>query len=92
MIQTFVRFLFTCATFFAIYQIPCTITVKLWYNGTADVEAKTLVVTKTGPIAGLITVREGLNISCYLGVPYAEPPIGERRFAEPMPIRAWKSM
>lgn len=65
---------------------------KLLYNGTADVESKTLIQTKSGPVSGLITVRSGINVSCYLGIPYAEPPLGERRFAEPSAVKSWKSM
>ena len=74
-----------------LFQWPLITCAKLIYNATADVEQKTLVRTRLGPISGLITVRNGLNISCYLGIPYAEPPIGERRFAEPTPVKVWKS-
>ena len=65
---------------------------RLIYNGTAEVEQKTLLRTRSGPVSGLITVRNEINVSCYLGVPYAEPPTGERRFAQPTPVKPWKSM
>ena len=30
------------------------------------------------------------NYYQFLGVPYAEPPIGERRFRPPQPLKLWK--
>ncbi|KAF6204249.1 hypothetical protein GE061_002589 [Apolygus lucorum] len=32
----------------------------------------------------------GREISSFLGVPYAQPPIGELRFKEPVPVKSWQ--
>lgn len=94
MTQQTVSFLLLTFIFLFSLSFLCPLFVlsaKLLYNGTADVETSTLVQTRSGPVSGLITVRNGINVSCYLGVPYAEPPLGERRFAEPIAVKSWKS-
>ncbi len=44
-----------------------------------------IVKTKYGQVHG---VREG-TLNVFRGIPYAEPPIGERRFSPPSPPKAW---
>jgi para-nitrobenzyl esterase len=44
-----------------------------------------IVHLKCGALAG---ARNG-TIRSFLGVPYAAPPVGDRRFAEPEPVRVW---
>lgn len=92
MTQQTVSFSLLTLILFNFSQSFFVLSAKLLYNGTVDVETGTLVLTKSGPVSGLITVRKGINVSCYLGVPYAEPPLGERRFAEPIAAKPWKSM
>ncbi len=46
---------------------------------------KTLVQTSYGMVQG---VQEG-TISSWKGIPYAQPPLGERRFRPPQPPEAW---
>src|SRR3954470_14544799 len=45
----------------------------------------TLVQTREGPVCGV--VADG--VTSYLGVPYAAPPVGSRRFASPGPVAPW---
>ncbi|MET7283332.1 carboxylesterase family protein [Kribbella sp. NPDC005582] len=45
----------------------------------------TEVRTTVGVLRG---VREA-GCTVFRGIPYAEPPVGERRFAEPRPVRPW---
>lgn len=42
-------------------------------------------ITTTGPIAG----RERSGALLFAGIPYAAPPVGERRFGPPEPADAW---
>lgn len=64
---------------------------KLIFSGTADIEKKTLVQTESGPISGLIFNRNNINVNAYLAVPYAMPPIGDRRFERATLVKPWKS-
>ena len=44
-----------------------------------------VVETNMGPIRGI----EYPSSSAFLGIPYAEPPVAELRFARPKPVKAW---
>ncbi|MFI8632899.1 carboxylesterase/lipase family protein [Microbacterium sp. NPDC077663] len=46
------------------------------------------ITLTTGTIAG----TEADGIRRFLGIRYAEPPIGERRFADPVPARPWNGV
>jgi para-nitrobenzyl esterase len=46
---------------------------------------KTLIQTSYGMVQG---VQEG-TISSWKGIPYAQPPLGARRFRPPQPLEAW---
>ena len=46
------------------------------------------VQTQRGRLRGLS--EDGLNI--FLGIPYAEPPVGNRRFRAPVPVRPWQGV
>jgi para-nitrobenzyl esterase len=49
---------------------------------------KTLVQTSSGLVQG---VQEG-SISCWKGIPYAQPPLRSRRFLPPQPPEAWSGV
>ena len=44
--------------------------------------------TDSGAVEGIN--RSGLNI--FLGIPYAEPPVGDLRWREPQPVKPWSSV
>ena len=46
---------------------------------------QTTVTTSIGPISGTEIDFNGNTIIEYLGIPFAEPPVGDRRFARPEP-------
>lgn len=46
--------------------------------------------TQAGQVVGKIeTLPLGKLVHAFLGIPYAEPPIGESRFAAPKPAKRW---
>jgi len=54
-----------------------------------DSKINTLVETSSGKMVGTTVNRLGKNVNCYFGVPYAEPPVGPRRFSKPIPKTPW---
>ena len=45
--------------------------------------------TSLGEINGLTYTVVGTDVDVFLGIPYARPPLVERRFAPPVPAEAW---
>lgn len=49
-----------------------------------------VVQTESGAIVGTVeTLPHGKTAHQYLGIPYAEPPVGDLRFADPKPVKPW---
>ena len=71
----------TCAVLFAL---------RLARADNADVQRSPVVQTESGAIVGKTeTLPHGKSVHEYLGIPYAEPPVGELRFATPKPVKPW---
>ena len=53
-----------------------------------------VVKTTVGAVQGSrITERwTGKDVDRFLGIPYAEPPTGDRRFRAPVPVQAWEGI
>lgn len=52
-----------------------------------------VVQTEFGAVVGKIeTVPHSKAVYQYLGIPYAEPPVGELRFAAPKPAKPWSKI
>ncbi|XP_070593960.1 LOW QUALITY PROTEIN: cholinesterase-like [Erythrolamprus reginae] len=49
----------------------------------------TVVITSSGPIKGKQFLSGLGSMTAYLGVPYAEPPLGKLRFQKPLPHQPW---
>ncbi|CAJ0959363.1 unnamed protein product, partial [Mesorhabditis belari] len=63
---------------------------KMGQSGSAPVPGQ-IVETTSGKIRGrLYTIDEDRVVEGFLGIPYAEPPIGELRFQKPIPKQKWK--
>ncbi|KAG8224879.1 hypothetical protein J437_LFUL006473 [Ladona fulva] len=49
-----------------------------------------VVQTRKGPVRGVrLTSASGRPVDAWLGIPYAQPPVGPLRFRHPRPIEAW---
>ncbi|XP_014250658.1 venom carboxylesterase-6-like [Cimex lectularius] len=56
----------------------------------AAVTARDALITRLGPVKGDVGVsRDGRTFRKFLGVPYAKPPTGRRRFQDPVPVKPW---
>ncbi|KAM7359456.1 uncharacterized protein ACRADG_012798 [Cochliomyia hominivorax] len=67
--------------------------IVLWAITTCYAESKstTIVEISLGPVKGKhLESRSGDKFWGFLGIPYAEPPVGELRFQNPQPVKAWK--
>ncbi|CAG7704399.1 unnamed protein product, partial [Allacma fusca] len=52
-----------------------------------------LVETKSGFVKGVISLsRDGREFYEWVGIPYANPPVGNLRFASPQPISPWNGI
>ncbi|XP_070594034.1 cholinesterase-like [Erythrolamprus reginae] len=52
-------------------------------------KGNTVVMTGSGPIKGKQFLSGLVPVTAYLGVPYAEPPLGKLRFQKPRPHQPW---
>lgn len=49
-----------------------------------------IVVTSLGKIKGKLTrSKQGKTVYAFKGIPFAQPPVGQLRFAKPEPIKPW---
>ncbi|KAM8853173.1 acetylcholinesterase-like [Synchiropus picturatus] len=48
-----------------------------------------LVTTRLGKVQGKLLPVLGGEVKAFLGIPYAKPPVGTRRFAAPQPLERW---
>ncbi|XP_058025063.1 acetylcholinesterase-like isoform X2 [Ahaetulla prasina] len=53
-------------------------------------ENDTVVVTSSGSIKGMRVLTRSGAVNAYLGIPYAEPPVGRLRFQKPVPHQPWR--
>lgn len=78
------KYLFFFSRFFSVFLI------KGLGEGSTDFPVLEL---KAGQIRGKReSVSRGQDADLFLGIPYAQPPLGEQRFAVPRPAKPWKGI
>jgi len=56
-----------------------------------DCESCVVVPTESGKVRGrVVEVMLGKRVSTFLGIPYGEPPVGQKRFKAPTPVKSWE--
>ncbi|XP_074602032.1 acetylcholinesterase-like [Brevipalpus obovatus] len=58
----------------------------------ADDNSTPVIKTKSGSIVGYAEKYQGTKIYRFLGIPFAEPPVGKLRFSKPNPVKPWKNV
>jgi para-nitrobenzyl esterase len=72
------------------FGLPATLALFLCCGTLVSAEDTNLVVsTKSGKVRGVARASSGAE---FLGVPYAQPPTGERRWREPVSVQPWKDV
>nr|XP_037278510.1 cholinesterase-like isoform X2 [Rhipicephalus microplus] len=61
-------------------------------DGESFENERVIVKTKQGHVAGHRVTVDGHTIYRYIGVPFAEPPLGKLRFQRPQPLKPWKGV
>ncbi|XP_054719054.1 acetylcholinesterase-1-like [Uloborus diversus] len=51
-----------------------------------------VVMTNNGPIQGVTQSADSFEVEAFLGIPYAEPPMGRLRFMKPVPKTSWSGV
>uniref|UniRef100_T1JTH5 Carboxylesterase type B domain-containing protein n=1 Tax=Tetranychus urticae TaxID=32264 RepID=T1JTH5_TETUR len=46
----------------------------------------------TGSLKGKVVTFRGIKVYQFLGIPFAEPPIGDLRFKKPLPVKSWNKL
>nr|XP_060615318.1 cholinesterase-like [Anolis sagrei ordinatus]XP_060615319.1 cholinesterase-like [Anolis sagrei ordinatus] len=70
-------------------SISCSLFILFSLASNAASKDDLVVDTSSGPIKGkTLTIGSG-SVRAYLGIPYAEPPLGKLRFQKPLPHQPW---
>ncbi|XP_077180760.1 acetylcholinesterase-like [Paroedura picta] len=68
--------------------LPCLLALLLLSSSSAS-EEDSVVVTRSGPVQGKRLTTSSGTVMAFLGIPYAEPPVGSLRFQKPRPHQPW---
>lgn len=61
--------------------------------GFSQSDAELVVQTRIGRVRGFrLPVPDRSHVKAFLGIPFAEPPVGKRRFRPPVAKRAWTGL
>ncbi|KAM4889466.1 cholinesterase isoform 2-T2 [Thomomys bottae] len=67
----------------------CPLLLCLFVEKSHSTEGDTLVTTQTGTVRGMNWAVLGGTVTAFLGIPYAQPPLGRLRFQKPRAVRKW---
>ncbi|CAM4667578.1 unnamed protein product [Caretta caretta] len=68
---------------------PCLLLLSLLGSSSGSDDDGTVVLTTSGPIRGKRLQVGSSTVTAFLGIPYAEPPVGALRFQKPIPHQPW---
>ena len=87
--QAYVTMLNSVFVFFS----PILVLTLLMPNGSCQSDSDLFVQTRTGRIRGIhLPVADRGYVTAFLGIPFAEPPVGKCRFRRPEPKRPWTGL
>uniref|UniRef100_A0A8C3HIR5 Carboxylesterase type B domain-containing protein n=1 Tax=Chrysemys picta bellii TaxID=8478 RepID=A0A8C3HIR5_CHRPI len=69
--------------------LPCLLLLSLPGFSSGSDDDGTEVLTTSGPIWGKRLPAGSSTVTAFLGIPYAEPPVGALRFQKPLPHQPW---
>lgn len=69
--------------------LVCTLLCIGWCESRVSDELRVVLPHGGGVTGKYMTSHRGRGIRAFLGIPFAEPPLGSLRFADPMPKRPW---
>uniref|UniRef100_A0A8C8RJN5 Carboxylic ester hydrolase n=1 Tax=Pelusios castaneus TaxID=367368 RepID=A0A8C8RJN5_9SAUR len=69
--------------------LPCLLLLSLVAPSSGSEDDGTVIVTTSGPIRGKRLPAGANTVTAFLGIPYAEPPVGALRFQKPLPHQPW---
>lgn len=72
-----------------LHQILSCLLVLFLLSSSSASEDDTVVVTSSGPVQGKRLTTSSGTVTAFLGIPYAEPPVGSLRFQKPHPHQPW---
>ncbi|KAG7484102.1 hypothetical protein MATL_G00045570 [Megalops atlanticus] len=65
--------------------------IPSWAESQADSDL--IVTTRAGKVRGVrLPVPDGGHVAAFLGIPFAEPPVGKKRFRRAEPKNAWSGV
>ncbi|CAM4560825.1 unnamed protein product, partial [Lepidochelys kempii] len=72
-----------------LHVVPSLLLLSLPGPSSGSDDDGTVVLTTSGPIRGKRLPAGSGTVTAFLGIPYAEPPVGALRFQKPLPHRPW---
>ncbi|KAL1423094.1 hypothetical protein MTO96_021476 [Rhipicephalus appendiculatus] len=74
--------------------VTCAFLVGLFYGSSTVCSGSVppIIRVDSGLLAGVRLPIGDKHVDAYLGIPYAQPPVGELRFQKPRPVSPWKGV